>query len=108
MENQLEQLEDCLKRLVLNFNTVLAEKEKLSKQIILLKDQLHKQVSTTQMEREELIKQYEQEKFHLQEIMQARIDDLVLENNRFKSALENSRADLQRLLQRLPISQGED
>ncbi len=108
MEKQLEQLEDCLKRLVLNFNTVLAEKEKLSKQIILLKDQLHKQVSTTQMEREELIKQYEQEKFHLQEIMQARIDDLVLENNRFKSALENSRADLQRLLQRLPISQGED
>ena len=108
MEKQLEQLEDCLKRLVLNFNTVLAEKEKLSKQIILLKDQLHKQVSTTQMEREELIKQYVQEKFHLQEIMQARIDDLVLENNRFKSALENSRADLQRLLQRLPISQGED
>lgn len=108
MEKQLEQLEDCLKRLVLNFNTVLAEKEKLSKQIILLKDQLHKQVSTTQMEREELIKQYEQEKFHLQEIMQARIDDLVLENNHFKSALENSRADLQRLLQRLPISQGED
>ena len=108
MEKQLEQLEDCLKRLVLNFNTVLAEKEKLSKQLILLKDQLHKQVSTTQMEREELIKQYEQEKFHLQEIMQARIDDLVLENNRFKSALENSRADLQRLLQRLPISQGED
>ena len=108
MEKQLEQLEDCLKRLVLNFNTVLAEKEKLSKQIILLKDQLHKQVSTTQMEREELIKQYEQEKFHLQEIMQARIDDVVLENNRFKSALENSRADLQRLLQRLPISQGED
>lgn len=108
MEKQLEQLEDCLKRLVLNFNTVLAEKEKLSKQIILLKDQLHKQVSTTQMEREELIKQYEQEKFHLQEIMQARIDDLVLQNNRFKSALENSRADLQRLLQRLPISQGED
>lgn len=108
MEKQLEQLEDCLKRLVLNFNTVLAEKEKLSKQIILLKDQLHKQVSTTQMEREELIKQYEQEKFHLQEIMQARIDDLVLENNRFKSALENSRADLQRLLQRLPISHGED
>lgn len=108
MEKQLEQLEDCLKRLVLNFNTVLAEKEKLSKQIILLKDQLHKQVSTTQMEREELIKQYEQEKFHLQEIMQARIDDLVLQNNRFKSALENSRADLQRLLQRLPISHGED
>lgn len=108
MEKQLEQLEDCLKRLVLNFNTVLAEKEKLSKQIILLKDQLHKQVSTTQMEREELIKQYEQEKFHLQEIMQARIDDLVLENNCFKSALENSRADLQRLLQRLPISHGED
>lgn len=108
MEKQLEQLEDCLKRLVLNFNTVLAEKEKLSKQIILLKDQLHKQVSTTQMEREELIKQYEQEKFHLQEIMQARIDDLVLENNHFKSALENSRADLQRLLQRLPISHGED
>ena len=108
MEKQLEQLEDCLKRLVLNFNTVLTEKEKLSKQIILLKDQLHKQVSTTQMEREELIKQYEQEKFHLQEIMQARIDDLVLENNRFKSALENSRADLQHLLQRLPISQGED
>lgn len=107
MEKQLEQLEDCLKRLVLNFNTVLTAKEKLSKQVILLKDQLHKQASTAQMEREELIKQNEQEKFHLQEVMQARIDELIQENTGFKSALESSKADLQCLLERLPISQGE-
>lgn len=105
MKNQLEQLEDCIKRLVLKFNSVLTEKEKLSRQVGLLKDQLHKQVISAQMENEQLIKQYEQEKFHLQEIMQSRIDDLILENNRLKSVLENSRADLQQLLQRLPLSQ---
>jgi signal transduction protein with GAF and PtsI domain len=105
MENQLEQLEDCLKRLILNFNTVRTEKERLSKQVILLKDQLHKQVTTAQLEHDELIRQHEQEKFHLQEIMQARIDDLIQDNKRFKSVLENSKADLQQLLQRLPVSQ---
>ncbi|MCX8744122.1 hypothetical protein J3U68_01685 [Snodgrassella sp. B3882] len=104
MENQLEQLEDCLKRLILNFNTVLMEKEKLAKQVMLLKDQLHKQVTSAQIEHDELVRQYEQDKFHMQETMQARIDELMQENQRFKSVLEHSRTDLQHLLHRMPAS----
>lgn len=104
MENQLEQLEDCLKRLILNFNTVLMEKEKLAKQVMLLKDQLHKQVTSAQIEHDELVRQYEQDKFHMQETMQARIDELMQENQRFKSVLEHSRTDLQYLLHRMPAS----
>jgi len=105
MENQLEQLEDGVKRLVIQFNSLLAEKHKLTQQLATVKEELHKQSEDFQIERERIRSQHEQEKFHLQESMQTTIDGLIAEKNRYTSVVKASSDELRRLLQRLPQMQ---
>lgn len=105
MENQLEQLEDGVKRLVIQFNSLLAEKHQLTQQLATAKEQLHKQNEDFQLERERIRSQHEKEKFHLQESMQTTIDGLIAEKNRYTSVVKASSDELRRLLQRLPQMQ---
>ena len=105
MENQLEQLEDSVKRLVIQFNSLLAEKHQLTQQPATAKEQLHKQNEDFQLERERIRSQHDKEKFHLQESMQTTIDGLIAEKNRTTSVVKASSDELLRLLQRLPQMQ---
>ncbi|WMY91729.1 hypothetical protein [Snodgrassella communis] len=102
MENQLEQLEDSVKRLVIHFNSLLAEKHQLTQQLSTVKKQLQQQGENFQAERERMRKQHEQDKFNLQESMQTTIDELIAEKKRYTTVLKASSDELQRLLQRLP------
>lgn len=107
MENQLEQLEDCIKRLVIHFNSLLAEKQQLTQQLSSVKEEMQQQNEKFQTEREWIRNQHEQEKLHLQESMQTTIDGLIAEKNRYTSVIKASSDELQQLLKRLPKAQEE-
>lgn len=108
MENHLEQLEVSVHSLVRQFKILMNERESLSEELAFLRKEREQVEARIDAVRADLQQQYEVRVTEVEKNLQAVIDELRQEKEKYEGMVRQAVGDIQSLLSRLPSDHAEE